>query len=42
MAEYDEIAARYLNAPDFAEVVLPGLLRRIYDIIRTQATTSGT
>ena len=36
MAENDEIAARCLNDPDFAQVVLPGLLRRIYDIIWAQ------
>ena len=36
MAENDEIAARYLNDPDFAQVVLPGLLRRIYDMIWAQ------
>ena len=36
MAENDEIAARCLNDPDFAQVVLPGLLRRIYDMIWAQ------
>ncbi len=41
MAENDAIAARCLNDPDFAQVVLPGLLRSIYDTIRTQEPTLG-
>ena len=41
MADNDEIAARCLNDPDFAEVVLPGLLRRIYDMIWAQESRPG-